>query len=119
MPTGGMYLLRFSMAAGKSTARLPGTPTSPRAEGSHLPSVCHHSQIANTYTYLPLRTYRALPKIGGLQVHRRLIIWAGPSKLAERRLEADPDLYARYRAEHNARALVNTLRAAGIQIVQR
>lgn len=36
-----------------------------------------------------------------------------------RALEADPDVYARYRAEHNARALVNTLRAAGIQIVQR
>ena len=36
-----------------------------------------------------------------------------------RALEADPDVYARYRAEHNARTLVNTLRAAGIQIVQR
>jgi hypothetical protein len=36
-----------------------------------------------------------------------------------RALEADPDVYARYRAEHNARVLVNTLRAAGIQIVQR
>jgi hypothetical protein len=36
-----------------------------------------------------------------------------------RALEADPDVYARYRAEHNARGLVNTLRAAGIQIVQR
>ena len=36
-----------------------------------------------------------------------------------RALEADPEVYARYRAEHNARSLVNTLRAAGIQIVQR
>ncbi len=36
-----------------------------------------------------------------------------------RALEADPEIYARYRAEHNARALVNTLRAAGVQIVQR
>jgi hypothetical protein len=36
-----------------------------------------------------------------------------------RALEADPDVYARYRAEHNARTLVNALRAAGIQIVQR
>ena len=36
-----------------------------------------------------------------------------------RALEADPEVYARYRAEHNARALVNTLKAAGIQIVQR
>jgi hypothetical protein len=36
-----------------------------------------------------------------------------------RALETDPDIYARYRAEHNARALVNTLRAAGIEIVQR
>jgi phosphopantothenate synthetase len=36
-----------------------------------------------------------------------------------RALEADPEVYARYRAEHNARTLVNTLRAAGIQIVQR
>jgi phosphopantothenate synthetase len=36
-----------------------------------------------------------------------------------RALEADPEVYARYRAEHNARALVNTLKAAGVQIVQR
>jgi hypothetical protein len=36
-----------------------------------------------------------------------------------RALEADPEVYARYRAEHNARSLVNTLRAAGVQIVQR
>ena len=36
-----------------------------------------------------------------------------------RALAADPEIYARYRAEHNARALVNTLRAAGVQIVQR
>ncbi len=36
-----------------------------------------------------------------------------------RALEADPEVYARYRAEHNARTLVNTLRSAGIQIVQR
>jgi len=36
-----------------------------------------------------------------------------------RALEADPEVYARYRAEHNARTLVNTLKAAGVQIVQR
>ena len=36
-----------------------------------------------------------------------------------RALEANPEVYARYRAEHNARPLVNTLRAAGVQIVQR
>lgn len=36
-----------------------------------------------------------------------------------RALEADPEVYAQYRAEHNARALVNTLRAAGVEIVQR
>ena len=36
-----------------------------------------------------------------------------------RALAADPEIYARDRAEHNARALVNTLRAAGVQIVQR
>ena len=46
---------------------------------------------------------------------------AAPTKeqAIARALEADPDVYARYRAEHNARVLVNTLRAAGIQIVQR
>ncbi len=36
-----------------------------------------------------------------------------------RALEADPEVYARYRAEHNARTVVNTLKAAGVQIVQR
>ena len=36
-----------------------------------------------------------------------------------RALEADPEVYEQYRAEHNARTLVNTLKAAGIQIVQR
>ncbi len=36
-----------------------------------------------------------------------------------RMLEDDPAIYERYRAHHNARALINTLRAAGIEIVQR
>lgn len=36
-----------------------------------------------------------------------------------RALEADPEVYARYRVEHNARMVVNTLRAAGVQFVQR
>ena len=46
---------------------------------------------------------------------------AAPTKeqAIARALETDPDAYARYRAEHNARALVNTLRAAGVEIVQR
>ena len=46
---------------------------------------------------------------------------AAPTKeqAIARALETDPEVYARYRAEHNARVLVNTLRAAGIQIVQR
>jgi hypothetical protein len=45
---------------------------------------------------------------------------AAPTKeqAIARALEGDPEVYARYRAEHNARVLVNTLRAAGIQIVQ-
>jgi hypothetical protein len=46
---------------------------------------------------------------------------AAPTKeqAIARALEADPELYARYRAEHDARTLVNTLRAAGIQIIER
>lgn len=36
-----------------------------------------------------------------------------------RALEADPEVYAQYRAEHNARMLVDTLQAAGVQIVKR
>ena len=45
---------------------------------------------------------------------------AAPTKeqaIARALEETDPEVYARYRAEHNARVLVNTLRAAGIQIV--
>jgi hypothetical protein len=36
-----------------------------------------------------------------------------------RALEADPAIYEAYRRQHNARALINTLKAAGVQIIER
>jgi len=42
-----------------------------------------------------------------------------PERAYAQALEAQPELYAQYRAAHNAGALVATLRKAGFQVSQR